>query len=357
MGIPYLKELILKDQAFLLLAAIIAVSLVLVILFALVTVHLRLRNMRMAKRWQRLEAEWEPIVLDFLVGERTPEAVRERIKQKDSLYFLDFLLRFAQRLRGQEATAITQLAEPYLPALVAHVKKGDPTRRARAIQTLSLLGLDRYPEVVIAALDDSSPLVAMIAARALARKDHPEYAELILDKLHRFENWSRSYLVSMLTSVGPEVAPALRKTLADPEKPLGIRAVSADTLRSLNDLEAADLATRLLGNETNRDLIAAALRLLAEVGRPEHLEPVRRLCNSEDFVVRAQALRALGRLGGTEDLQLLRQGADDDSSWVALHAARGLREAGGEQLLHELSATEHPRSNLARQVLAEGGAV
>jgi len=356
MVIPFLKELILKDQVFLVLGISIAISLILVFLLALSTVYLRLRNIRKAKRWQRLESEWEPIVLDFLVGERTPEAVRDQIKQKDSLYFLDFLLRFAQRLRGYETDAIAQLAEPYLPALVARTKAGDPPRRARAIRTLSLLGLESHPEAVLAALDDPSPLVAMIAARALARKEHPEYAEAILDKLHRFENWSRSYLASMLASIGPEVAPDLRKTLANPGKLPGVRAVAADALRALNDLQAGDQATRLLRTETDRDLVAATLRLLAEVGRSEHLEPVRRLCLSPDFVIRAQALRALGTLGGPEDQPLFGAGLEDETPWVALQAAQGLLAVGGEHLLLGLAAAELPGSELARQVLVEGGA-
>lgn len=116
-----------------LLAVIITLSLVLVILFALFTVYLRLRNLRKAERWQRMEAEWKPAILDFLTGERSQDEIRQLVKPKESLYFLDFLLRFAQRLQGYEMDAIAQLVEPYLPVLVARTKAGDPPRRARAV--------------------------------------------------------------------------------------------------------------------------------------------------------------------------------------------------------------------------------
>ena len=230
MVLPYLKELILRDQIFIVLGITIAFSLLLVIIFALYTVHLRLRNMRKARRWQRLEAEWEPIILDYLTGDKTEDSTHARITRKDHLYFLDFLLRFSERLRGAEADAITRLAEPYLPSLIKHATKGDPTQRARAVRTFSNLGVARYAENIKGALDDPSPLVAMIAARALARKDHPEYASALLDRLHRFANWSQSFLTSLLTAMGPAAALPLRQTLKNPEKIPLIRTVAADAL-------------------------------------------------------------------------------------------------------------------------------
>ena len=133
--------------------------------------------------------------------------------------------------------------------------------------------------------------------------------------------------------------------------------VAADALRALNDLQAGDLAAQVLETHLDRDLAAACLRLLAEVGRPEHLEPVRRLCLSPDFVIRAQALRALGTLGSPEDLPLFGAGMEDETTWVALQAARGLLAVGGEHVLLGLAAAELPGSELARQVLIEGSVV
>ncbi|MCH7858880.1 MAG: HEAT repeat domain-containing protein [Candidatus Marinimicrobia bacterium] len=343
-----------QNRIFLFLAITIAILFVFVIIFAVFTLYLRLRNMRTAERWQRMEAKWEPQILDLLTGVQSIEDVQKRVGKQESLYFLDFLQRFAQRLRGAEATVLKQLAAAYLPVLAERAKDADPPRRARAIRTLSILGLEPYGETVRAALDDPSPWVAMIAARALAGMDHPEYAEAILDRFHRFEDWSQNLLVSMLSSMGPGVTPALRRTLGDRDEVPRVRAVAADALRDLNDLAVGDQAAGVLETETERDLLAATLRLLGVVGRPDHLEPVRRLCRSDDFVVRASAFGALGRLGGNEDWSLLRSGIDDDSPWVALQAARGLTEAGGEEILEELIAAGRSRSILAREILAEG---
>ncbi len=348
-----LRNLVLQDRVFFLLAVTIAVLLILVLIFALLTIALRLRNIRKAELWQQLEARWEPLVLDVMTGERTPDDARRFVADKHIFYFVDYLLRFADRFRGLEAAVIPELARPYLPRLAARIAKADPPRRARAIRTLSRLGMEDYADVIVQALDDPSPLVAMIAARALASKDHPQYAGAVLARLDRFDTWNLNYLVSMLSAMGSEITPELRRTLADARVPPQTRAVAAGALRELNDYESGPLAVQVLETETERELLAAALRLVGDVGTPEHLDPIRRLCRTEDPVVRGFALRALGHLGTSDDLQLLKQGVEDNSQWVALHAARGLRNMGGDHLLEEMLASGHHQRELVQQVLAE----
>ncbi len=350
-----LRSLVLQDRVFFLLAVTIAVLLILVLIFAILTIVLRLSNIRKAELWQQLEARWEPLVLDVMTGERTPEDARRFVADSDIFYFVDYLLRFADRFRGLEAAMIPELARPYLPRLAARIAKADPSRKARAIRTLSRLGMEDYADVIVQALDDPSPLVAMIAARALASKDYPQHAAAVLARLDRFDTWNLNYLVSMVAAMGSEIAPELRRTLADTRMPTQTRAVAAGALRELNDYESGPLAAQVLETETERELLAAALRLVGDVGSPEHLDPIRRLCRTEDPVIRGLALRALGRLGTSEDLALLTKGVADDSQWVALHAARGLHHMGGDYLLEEMLTSGHQQRELAQQVLAESG--
>ncbi|MFC1619705.1 HEAT repeat domain-containing protein [Candidatus Neomarinimicrobiota bacterium] len=349
--IQHLDSLTPQDRLFIIFAFVISILLVAVFVFALYIVYLRLRNVRIAEQWARMEAKWEPLLLDYITEERSRDEILSEIPREESLHFVDYLQRFAERLQGSEAALLKQLAAPYLNSIAERTKGGDPPRRARAVRTIGALGLQQHSEALIDALEDESPLVAMIAARALTDKEYPEYAEAVLDKLHRFDTWSQSYLVSMLASVGPEITPALRHTLADPEKSVQVRAVAADALRSLNDLEAGDIAAQVLDSESDMNLVAAALRLIQIVGRPEHLTIVRKLALSEEFVVRAQALKALGLLGGEEEWPLLREGLEHDSNWVALNAAQGLTSAGGKQILYEILQSGHQRSDLVRQVL------
>ena len=327
---------------------------VLSIAFALVVVVLRVRNRREAARWQALEGAWADRLLDVLAGVAPPEHIWHRVRRRDELRFLVFLLRYARRLKGGELETLGMLARPYLPRLARGMRSRRAERRAQVVQTLSALGLPDYASAVVDALQDPAPLVAMTAARALARKEHPQYARAVLAQLPRFSDWRPGFLASMLATIGPEIVVPLRDCLADRSQPAAVRAVAAEALRRLYDLPAADLAIKVLAEEQDTELLAAALRLLSESARAEHLSAVRKMVSSRDPIVRANATRALARICAPEDLPTLQSAFNDPSAWVAVHAARGLRRIGASQLLRDLGTSNHPRATLALQILAEG---
>lgn len=327
--------------------------LALALFLAIYTIHLRLANMRKAQRWNRLEQTWEPALKKILAGEVTPFAAWKRVRPKDRLYFVDFLLRYADGLPGEDQQILVETAGSFLTHVAGHMRKVDPERYARSIHTLGLLGLETFSPEIIAALDDPSPLVNMVAARALLRNGRLDYVEAVLRRVERFQGWSSGFLASMLASAGPEAVPLLRQVFSDVAKPAWLRAAVADALLEQNDAATADIAARVLQTERDRELVTAALRLLKRTGRPEQSAILRELCYSPDFVIRAHAVSALASLGNARDIQQLRRFFDDPSSWVAIHAAWALKEKGGEGVLRELVASRHPRAKLALQVLAE----
>ena len=213
--------------------------------------------------------------------------------------------------------------------------------------------MPEYAAVLEKALDDPSPLVVMIAAESLVGPGNPGFVEQVLAHLHRFAGWHPVVLARLLADVGPEATPALRPALAETHRPGWVRIVVAQALRTIRDLESADVAVEVLGKETNPDLLVECLRLLAEVGESRHRKPLLPLLRSPEFPVRAQALRALREVGGPEDLPFFREALEDDSPWVALEAARGMEGLGGIEELKALAVSEDPRSTLARQVLAK----
>jgi HEAT repeat protein len=333
------------------LSVVIAVLSALSLAFGVVALALRFANARKARRWGALERRWNTALLDVLSGDSTVDALQGLVGPRDHSYFLAFLLRLLRRLRGAERDTLIALAQPHLPAILWQLDSRIPEVRARAVQTLSLLGADAYRAAVLSALADRSPLVSMVAARALARGRDPQHAAAILHHLENFDEWSPRFLAAMLASMGPDAAAPLCDTLLDPSRPASVRAVAADALRALNDLHAADVAAAALGSATDRELVAACLRLLAALGRPEHLARIRPLLTSADPVARGAATRALASLGGAAERPQLRSALDDASPWVARAAAEGLLESGGVEVLRALAASDHPRAILAWQVL------
>lgn len=321
-------------------------------LLAVVAVILRWRNDLKARRWARLEKRWETVALEVVIGLDPPEKIWKLVDDRDRLYFVNYLLRFTKRVSGSERRIVDEVAAPYLDLIVPQLKRRTPEYRARAVQTLSRLGSRRYSEVILTALEDPSPLVAMVAARALARQENPAYAAAILSRMHRFDHWRPSFLASMLAAMGPAVAPALRKALADPAYAVRVRCVAADALRELHDYSSADTAAEVLQEPVGRDLAAAVLNLLAHVGRAEHLPAIRKHALSPEPIVRARAVMALGHVGATEDLPFLVGAFHDPSSWVALRAAEALFEARAQDRLESLAHLDIPRARLAQQILA-----
>ncbi len=348
-----LGAIALQDQILLWLIVSIAVLFLFTILFAFLVVLLRLRNVRTAVKWEKLELIWAPRILDFLADPKAPHELWSRVRASDQLYFIHYLYRVAMRLSGEERRLLQQLAGPFIELVEKNAIHGDAEQRARAVQTLGVLGRPQSVTVLLKALDDPSPLAAMLSARSLLKNYSTNYLEAVLKRLHRFDYWGTNFIASMLASIGQEAVPILRACYADPSMPPHTRSVAADALSVLNDFAAADETPAVLENEHDRDLLSATLRLIGRVGRPQHLGAIRRMCDASDQVIRSNAIRALGFLGDDADVQRLTSAFFDPSPWVSIHAAWGLKHLGATSVLEDLSKSGHPRHELALQVLSE----
>ncbi|MDX1494054.1 MAG: HEAT repeat domain-containing protein [Longimicrobiales bacterium] len=318
------------------------------------TLTYRGRKLDRERTLQDRAGRWKYQLREVLYGSSAPEALWSSVEEEDRIDFLNFLVEYVRRLEGEERETIRELARPYLSEIVEYLHEPVEGRRVRAVQTLGELGLPDFAEPVIAALDDESDDVAMVAASTLAAAEDGKYAPAVLARLHRFNHWRQDFLVAMLASMGPQAAPALRTVLSDASRTAKERTVAADALSQLGDPAAADLAHDVLQASADVDLRAATLRLLASVGRGEHVDAVRDAVADAALPVRLHAVRALGALGEGPDLALLDRTARDDASpWVAIAAARALKEAGGSGQLELLAGSEHPRAALGLQVISE----
>ena len=344
-----------RDPTLLALIALAGGLFLVTVAFSFYAIFLRLRNQRRDARRAALAERWQDALLTVLADPETIPDLHRLVDDNRHIHFVGFVLEFARRVRGEESGIMRDVVRPFLGPIAERVQSDQVEVRARAIQTLGTLGLPEHEGIVIAALDDPSPLVAMVAARALAKEGEPRYSRAVLAKIHRFRIWNRPYLASMLAAMGPEVSDGLRRGLADRDLGDWARSVLAEALYLQTDFEAGDVAAQVVATEESPTLLISALRLLSEVGRPVHLPVVMERVRSHDVAVRAQALRALGRLGGRAELPLLVDALDDEFAWAALYAARGVRDAGGRGILLEASRGDDRRARLAAQVLAEEG--
>ena len=317
-------------------------------------VALRSRRDRSERSRRGRFTKWQERLHRVLYDGGDSESLWTLVDDRSAFDFLHFLVQYARRLEGEERRRVCTLAEPYLMRLVPFLRRRSETRRARAVQMLGELGLPNYAPVVISALNDPSPMVAMVAANTLARAETPEYAAEVLRRLDRFAHWRQDFLVAMIASMGERAAPAMRQILMNPAVASKVRAVAADALAMLSDPQAADPAAEVLATSQDVELRAATVRVLAKVGRATHLEPVRTALAGDEMPVRLAAIRALGHFGVEEDLPALEEAAKyDPSPWIAIAAARALKQGSGIAVLEALAGSEHPRAALGLQVMSE----
>ena len=323
------------------------------VIAALTTVYIRARYERIAAHRAVVEERWAPLLLDVLDGDLSPDTLAMELAPGDLPYFTDFVGRFVRRLAGPEQERLVALAHPLLPELRRALRVRSPERRAVAVDTLGLLAPSAGSEDLLAALDDPSPLVAMVAARALTRSGRVDHVDRLLSRLARFQDWRPSYLAAMLTALGPSAVPALLHAFADGETPVRVRIVAAEALSRLNAAVAADTAAAILGTPGDPELGAAALRLLARVGHDVHLPVIRTALSSEAKSMRLAAAKALASLGDDREIPLLVRALDDPSRWVAEQAARGLLVLNGRPHLEKLAASRSLRTSIAIEVLGD----
>ncbi|HSJ12920.1 MAG TPA: HEAT repeat domain-containing protein [Longimicrobiales bacterium] len=341
------------DRLLALLSITILVLFAAALLLAGLVFVLHFRNERRDALRARLDREWEPALLEVLSGARSSDAFPIPVAHAQQLHLVNFLGRYARRLRGAERRTVMALAEPLLPRVAARLNDRSAEVRARAVQTLASLGLPGYAPQVIGALDDPSYLVAMRAAHGLARREHPEFAVEVLARLERFQLWNPRFVAAMLAGMGPAAAPGLRASLADPAEAPRARAVAAGALTTLRHLEAGPHAADALAQTQDPDLQQAALQLLGTVGRAAHVPVVSGFATHPVPFVRAAALEALVRIGGPAELAQVEAALEDESPWVALTAGQALAGARRLDLLDRAATGVGQASVVAQEVLSE----
>jgi HEAT repeat protein len=356
LGLPTYAEAAQHERVFIVLIVAVSVLFIITVLFAMLVVTLRARHVRRRRRRDAREERWHEAVLDVLGG-APPALLQDKVQEGEEIALLAYLLTFARRLRGDEARALAGAASPYLDAARRNLRARSPERRANAVQSLAAFGDASHLQAVLEALDDPSPYVAMNAAQALARPEHSAHAAQVIDRLWRFEQWSPDHLSAMLGRIGPPAAEPARRILGDPAQAPHARAVAADVLLHVNDWLGADVAARVL-EEANPDVEVArsCLRLLAGMGRAEHVELARRYSTAKRSIVRAEAVRTAAAIGGPREVDAITAALHDPSTWVAHEAAVGLIQLGRADVVRELASGDTPVALVARQALAEGGA-
>jgi HEAT repeat protein len=270
---------------------------------------------------------------------------------KELDHLLDLCGRFAQRLTGADLGRIEDFTARFAWRPARRLREADIDGRAKSVMLLSAIGGRRYEPALKAALEDPDPLVAMVAAQAVAKHGLVGQVPRIIERVSALGVWSPAFIAEVVAAVGIAAATPLIEVLGDAARPAAERSTAALALSRLHDPRAADAAAAVLEQGGSRDLVAGCLRIMEEVGRAKHLGPIRRLLHHSDFAVRARAAAALGAMGTAADADLLSDLMGDSSRWVALNAAQGLRRLHRDDLLCSVAAGSGEAALIAAEAL------
>ncbi|MEN8040101.1 MAG: hypothetical protein ABFR95_01235 [Actinomycetota bacterium] len=317
------------------------------VVLAMLVVALRLRSDRRERSFRQVEARWDPLLVRVIGGE---DVSAPTIRPDEARHVLVVAGAYARCLRGSDLDRLQAFVEPYARTLLPELRSRSAEKRATAAELLGVLALHKCSRYIVETLDDPSPRVSLVAARALSRPEYPEHTAAVLDRVHRYSHWSPSLISSMLALVGSGAMEDLRSYLADPDRPSRGRAVVAGTLRLLRDARSAPIAAAALDSD-NPDLVVSSLRLISAVGSSQQAESVRPMLEHDVFFVRAEAASVLSKIGDPWDVDAVANLLHGDSPWAALRSAKALMALGERQMLEDLSRGHGLASESAREAL------
>jgi HEAT repeat protein len=121
---------------------------------------------------------------------------------------------------------------------------------------------------------ESDPRVREAIFTGLARLASPESAAVVVPHLRSDDANLRTGAIDALRAMPQACQPHLPALLADSDA--DVRLLSCELARGLPDEEANRLLCDLLERETEKNVCAAAIEVLAEIGRPEALPSLAR---------------------------------------------------------------------------------
>lgn len=340
---------------------LIGIGIIFCSLLMLVAVFiLRVRLLIRQHRERFYEAQWQPLLAECVLSvpkqlPQVPRNMRYRFLRLWNFHY--------ESLVGGTRSNLEALAGAMRLENVARtlMDTGNFRERMIAVMTLGHLRDRTQWHELRALVADPSPILSLLAARALLDIDASATLVWLVTVMAAREDWPLSRVVTILKEVGPDMVttPLITATDAAVRTEGGGHQV-ARLLRMMevaHTERVAPVARRIARDVQDPELIAAALRLVQD---PRDLDIVRVHAGHEAWYVRASAMRVLGRIGGAADQPLLIDKLGDGHWWVRYRAARALLALPGTRIedLEKIRDTLDDRyaADILTQAIAEARA-
>jgi hypothetical protein len=309
----------------------------------------RLRNRVRAKRQERVEDVWMPILVAETV--EVPTALPP-LHGPDVIPFLTLWNQLQESFTGDITRRLNDVACRVGADAQARrmLTQRSLRRRLLAVSTLGHLG-DRNDQAswnaLVALTSDKDGLLSLAAARALTRIDATAALPVILPHLAERDDWSRNHALGMLVDLGANVV-SQPLTEAALRVPIEQAHKLVQYFSAAHVTDAVPAVRAIIARTTSVECLAACLRVFADV---EDLDTVREYLRHPSWQVRVQAVNVMGRLGGAGDYAVLLPLLSDPEWWVRYRAAKALCSLPGIELSRIQGLSEKHTDTFARDML------
>lgn len=350
-----------KDPVITLVVYLDLVLLILTLLLLVLVVIFRLRLNSQHKRRERFMQLWQPVLEQSLYGlaALAPRRGAMLVKPADTMNFLLLWNRLQEVLRGEVRENLNAIARSANidAAVIKMLRKGKLSKRLLAINTIGhLRELSTWEALVEIVRVNENPILALTAARSLARMDGEKATAVFVPLLVLHKEWPTSHVAGILKALKLET---FSICLADTI----LQAVETDVPRLVRYLRFASRATAvtvvqdILQKYNNAEVISACLQVIGELADGDNLGIVRSFAQHDSWVVRLQVAHVLGKIGTRDDIKLLLELLTDREWWVRYRAANALSSLPfvtiGEIEQFRRDQSDHYASDALTQVLVE----
>lgn len=328
----------------------VALSGIIVLLLASI---LLFRRSRLAgqHRQQRITQEWGPLLTQSAGGTLPPLPALTRRDHVIFLYLWNKSYEFlpepltAPLIRVAQTVGSPHLATELLQSRLL-------SQRILAVVTLGRLQERSAWAPISTLLTHHNSFLAFHAAQALLKIDTHTALSLLVPILGQRTDWSPIKIVSMLQTVGQDLASeVLAKTAIQGDPEISPRLIRY--LPVINSRRGLPILRQFLHDTPpSASMLAACLFVFGEFRDPADLPMVRQHLTNEAWYVRVQAATAIGKLGTIEDEDRLIGLFNDEQWWVRYRAGEALvsLESMTEEKL--MSLQESLTSPEAHEILA-----
>lgn len=337
---------------------LVVVLLALVVITGLVIIRRSLRGW-LARREQRLLASSRPLLMSIVTADRLdPEAVARlaTIRGREWRACEPTLVSMLAKVRGGSHAALVEVLvrRGTIERAVRRTRSWSLIARCEAAELIGATGYRPAAPALIRLLDDRSPEVRRVAARAVGRLGDPAGAVPLLRAGTGDRALPSRDVAAALVLLDAEATPTLVSIVAEQRSPL-LRSIGAEVLGLRGAVEAVGLLVSMLREDPSLEVRIRASRALGRIGVDTAVGPLVDALDAEATELRAVAARALGQVGSDEAVPALVVRLGDPAHRVAANAAESLAALGDRGLLAlgEAAASERSRAgDYAREALA-----